>query len=476
MSAAANHHKNWTLAAACLGVFMLLIDITIVIVALPSIRQSLHISFSDVQWTIDAYSLSLASLLLPTGSLADILGRRRMFAIGLTVFTLGSLLCALSDSGTMLVAFRVFQGVGGATMFATSLALVAQAFHGRERAFAFGIWGAVVGLASGIGPLLGGVLTTELGWRWIFYVNVPIGIVALLITVTRVQEWRPPTAPRIDLVGFAVFTTGLFCLIYSLIESGRRSWGSGLVIGALAAAIVLLALFPLLERHRRDPMVDLTLFRKPAFVGGLVAAFGMNASLFAMFLYLTLWLQDGLHISALDTGLRLAISTLAVTVVAAPAGRTSGHVPVRWLIGPGLLIVGAGLLLMRGLGADSGWTHLIPGLLVGGVGAGLVNPPLASTAVGVVSAHDAGMASGLNSTLRQVGIAVAVAGLGTIFAHQLAHATALTVRADYASTLNELLLITAGVAVVCGLASLVLLRPRDFVSHTAPARPAPATE
>jgi EmrB/QacA subfamily drug resistance transporter len=462
-------HKYWTLTAACLGTFMLLMDITIVIVALPSIRTSLHTSFSDVQWTIDAYSLSLASLLLPAGSLADILGRRRVFATGLAIFTLGSLLCGLATSGLMLVICRVFQGVGGATIFATSLALLAQTFQGKERGFAFGIWGGVVGAAGGIGPLLGGLLTTEISWRWIFFVNLPLGAIAIGITLTRVREGRPASAPRIDVPGFVLFTSGLFCLIYGLIESSRRGWGSGVVIGALILAVVLLTAFPLLERRRRDPMVDLRLFRKPAFVGGLVAAFGMNASLFAMFLYLTLYLQDGLHDSALGSGLRLAVSTLALTAAAIPAGRLSQHVPVRWLIGPGLVLVGAGLLLMRGITADSAWTHLLPGFIVAGIGAGMVNPPLASTAVGVVSPRDAGMASGLNSTLRQVGIATAVAALGSIFAHRIAHATPLTIHSDYASALNELLLIAALTAFVAGLVALALLRPRDFVPHGAPA-------
>src|SRR3984957_12973291 len=188
----ASPHKNWTLAAVLLGTFMLLVDITIVIVALPDIRGSLHTSFSDVQWTIDAYSLSLAALLLPTGSLADILGRRRVFAFGIGIFTLGSLLCGLADSGTELIVWRALQGVGGATVFATSLALLAQTFHGRERGFAFGVWGAGAGISTALGPLLGGILTSGLSWHWIFYVNVPIGVFAIAITLTKVGEFRPP--------------------------------------------------------------------------------------------------------------------------------------------------------------------------------------------------------------------------------------------------------------------------------------------
>ena len=473
MTSSSSPHKYWTLAAVCLGIFMLLVDITIVVVALPSIRSSLHTSFSDVQWTIDAYSLSLAALLLPTGSLADILGRRRVFALGLAVFTLGSLLCGLASSGTMLIVCRAAQGIGGATVFATSLALLAQTFYGRERGVAFGVWGAVAGVATALGPLLGGLLTTGLSWRWIFYVNLPVGIVALAITLTRVQESRSPRARRLDLPGFAVFTLGLVGLVYGLIESSRRGWGDGLVIGSFAVAVAMLGAFPFVERHRRQPMFDLSLFAKPTFVGGSIAAFGMNASLYAMLLYLVLYLQNALHLSALGTGLRLAVITGGSLLTAIPAGRLSAHVSVRWLIGPGLMLAGAGLLLMRGLSAGQSWTHLVLGFAVAGAGSGLVNPPLASTAVGVVSPPDAGMASGINTTFRQIGIATAVAALGSIFASRIGGGSG-AVAGQYAATLNELLLIAAIVAFVAGGLALVLIRRRDFVAH-AEAAPEPAT-
>ncbi|HTW11115.1 MAG TPA: MFS transporter, partial [Solirubrobacteraceae bacterium] len=396
-------HKTWTLLAVCLGTFMLLIDITIVVVALPSIRGALHTSFSEIQWTIDAYSLSLASLLLPSGSLADIVGRRRVFAGGLAIFTLGSLLCALSTSGLMLVLFRAFQGIGGAAVFSTSLALLAQTFHGKERGFAFGIWGAIIGLAAGIGPLLGGLLTSAIGWRWIFYVNVPLGVIAVTITLTQLEESKSPYPRRIDVPGFAVFTAGLFALVYGLIESSTHGWGSANVVIPLLVAVALLGTFPVLEHFQQQPMFDIRLFRKPAFVGGAVAAFGMNGSLYAMLLYLTLYLQDDLHASPIGTGLRLAVMTMLAMMTGLPAGRLSQIIPVRWLICPGLMLTGIGLLLMHGITAGSSWTHLIPGFIVAGAGSGMVNPPLASTAVGVVEPKDAGMASGINTTFRQVG-------------------------------------------------------------------------
>jgi EmrB/QacA subfamily drug resistance transporter len=477
-SAPSQPHKTLTLIAVCLGTFMLLVDITIVVVALPSIRASLHTSFSDVQWTIDAYSLSLAALLLPTGSLADILGRRRVFALGLAVFTLGSLLCAIAGSGAELIIFRAAQGIGGATVFATSLALLAQTFHGRDRGVAFGAWGAVAGVATAVGPVLGGLLTTELSWRWIFYVNVPFGIVAIVITLIGVQESRPPHARRIDVPGFLVFTLGLVGLVYGLIESSRAGWGATQVIVALVIAAVALTSFPFIERARRQPMFDFALFRKPTFVGGSIAAFGMNGSLFAVLLYIVLYLQNGLHYSALQSGVRLLVITGGSMLTAIPAGRLSEKVPVRWLIGPGLLLVGIGLLLMRGLGPGTSWTHLILGFAVAGAGSGMVNPPLASTAVGVVEPRDAGMASGINTTFRQIGIATSVAALGSVFASHLRGATAATVGADYASALNSLLLIVAIVALVAAALALVLIRSQDFVARGGPppaAEPAPET-
>jgi EmrB/QacA subfamily drug resistance transporter len=469
-TAAKTPHKNWTLLAISLGTFMLLIDITIVVVALPDIRSSLHTSFSDVQWTVDAYSLSLAALLLPTGSLADILGRRRVFALGLAIFTVASLLCGLSTSGTELIIWRAVQGIGGATVFATSLALLAQTFHGRERGFAFGVWGAVAGVSTALGPLLGGALTTGLSWHWIFYVNLPIGIFAIAITLTRVQEFRPPHHRRLDLVGFVLFTLGLTALVYGLIESGFKGWGSTEVVASLIIAGVSLAAFPVAERFVSQPMFDLALFKKPTFVGGSIAAFGMNGSLYALFLYIVLYFQNAQHFSALGCGWRLAIITAGALVTAIPAGRLSARIPVRFLIGPGLLLVGIGLLLMRGLSADSSWTHLIPGFIVAGIGSGMVNAPLASTAVGVVQPHDAGMASGINTTFRQIGIATAVAALGSIFATKPSGATLATLGAHYASALNELELITGLLALVAAVCALVLIRPKDFIGHA----PAPA--
>jgi EmrB/QacA subfamily drug resistance transporter len=412
-------NKWWTLVAVCLGTFMLLLDITVINVALPDIQQALHSSFSDLQWVVDVYALTLASLLLPAGSLADLFGRRLLYIIGVSVFTVASLLCGLATSTLMLQFSRGLQGVGGAIMFSVSLALLADAFRGKDRGVAFGIWGAITGLAVAIGPLLGGALTSGLSWEWIFYINLPIGVVAVFITVLRVAESRIPGAHRPDFVGFVIFTLALSSLVYALIQSNEASFTDGRVIGCFAAAAVLLVVFVVVERRVRYPSFDLSLFRLPTFSGAAVTAFGLSASIFSMLLYLVLYIQDVLGFDAFNTGLRLLIISAGIMLTTPIAGRLSSRVPVRLLIGPGLVLIGVGLLLMRGLNADSQWTHLIPGMIISGAGVGMVNPPLASTAVGVVRSDRAGMASGINSTFRQVGIATGIALLGTLFSNKV---------------------------------------------------------
>jgi EmrB/QacA subfamily drug resistance transporter len=383
--------KWWTLAAVCTGVFMLLLDITIVNVALPDIERGFHASLSDLQWVIDAYAVTLAAFLLTAGSLADLYGRRRLFAVGITIFTLGSLACGLSTSSPFLVVARGAQGVGGAIMFATSLALLAQAFQGRDRGVAFGAFGAITGVAIAVGPVLGGALTSSAGWRWIFYVNVPIGVCALLATLLRVDESRNPSATRPDWIGFVTFSVGLAALVFGLIRSGSHGWGSAIVAGSLAAAAILLVAFLVAEWLQPEPMLDLRLLRVPTFNGALVAAWAISASIFSVLTFLVLYLQNILGLSAVDTGIRFLPLTGAIFLTAGIAGRLTTRVPRRLLIGPGFVLVGGGMLLMRGLAPASGWTHLLPGMILARVGAGLVNVPLVSTAVGVVEPARAGM-------------------------------------------------------------------------------------
>ncbi|MEO8689466.1 MAG: MFS transporter [Solirubrobacteraceae bacterium] len=501
------NQKWWTLIAVAVGVFMLLVDITIVNVALPDIERSLHASLADLQWVLDAYALSLAALLLTAGSLADRFGRRLLFAIGIVVFTAGSLLCGLAGDPTFLSVARAGQGVGGALMFATALALISGSYSGRDRGIAFGIFGAVTGVAVAVGPVLGGVLTSGISWRWIFFVNIPIGVVALIITLARLPESRDPHPRRLDWIGFLTFSLGLAGFVYGLIRSHADGWGAANVAGSLIAAAVLLVAFVVAERVQREPMFDLGLLRKPAFVGGLIAAFGVSASIFSLLTYLVLYVQNVLGYSAVEAGVRFLVFSGAIFFCAAIAGRATSRVPARLLIGPGFAFVGGGLLLMRGITPETGWAHLIPGFMAAGIGAGLINVPLASTAVAVVEPARAGMASGVNSTFRQVGIATGIAALGSIFASKVSDtvAAALTstpvasraselgdaiaggaVSQAIASTppgarrfvaeaanqgfvdgLNSILLVGAVIAFAAGAASLALIRERDFVAAPA---------
>jgi len=501
--------KWWTLVAVCTATFMLLLDITVVNVALPDIQTSLHASFSDLQWVVDAYSLTLAAFLLTAGVMGDMFGRREVFAIGLGIFSLASLVCGLATSSTMLNLSRAVQGVGGAVMFATSVALIASAFHGRDRGTAFGIYGAVLGGAVAVGPLIGGALTSGIGWRWIFFVNVPIGVVAVLITLTKVQESRDPTSRRVDWIGFITFSVSLFFLVLALVRGNSDGWGSTLIIGLFVGAAVLMAVFLVAEWRQKDPMLDLGLFRRPAMVGVSATAFTLSASIFAMFLYLTLYIQDDLGYGPLAAGIRFLPITIMAFVVAPVAGKLTVRMQSRYLLGVGLLLVTGGLLLMATTRPDSGWTQLLPGYIVAGAGIGMVNPVLASASIAVVPFQRAGMASGANSTFRQVGIATGIAGLGAVFASQIQHKTQAALggtaighqvaahggtalnqalqagavrqaaqaigygparsallsayRVAFSGTLNELLVIGSVVAFVGSVGAFVLVRQEDFV-------------
>jgi EmrB/QacA subfamily drug resistance transporter len=466
--------KWWTLLVVCLATFMLLLDVTIVNVALPDIQRELGSSFEDLQWVVDAYALALAALLLASGSIADLLGRRRVFVLGLFVFVSASLLCGLSSSPTTLNIARAVQGTGGAMMFATALALIAQEFPPQERGTAFGIWGATTGFAVAVGPLAGGALTDGLGWEWIFLVNVPVGLITVAITLMRVPkaDGRDPGS-RIDWPGLVTFSVGLFCLVLALIRGNDDGWESAKIVGLLVAAVVLLALFVAVELRREQPMLDLRLFRVPTFTGAQIVAFSIHASMFSMFLYIVLYMQNVLGYTPLETGVRFLPISLLSFVAAPVAGKLAERFPVRAFLSAGLALVGLGLVLMSGIDPRDDWTTLLPGFILGGIGIGLINPPLATAAIGVVEPQRSGAASGINSTFRQVGTAVGIAGLGAILQSKLTHnldARGLASEAAknaYIDAFNELLLVGAGVAFAGAVLALLLVRRRDFV--TAPA-------
>lgn len=408
--------KWWTLIAVSVATFMLLLDITVVNTALPSMAKDLHATFNDLQWVIDAYTLALAAIVLTAGSLADRLGRRAVFAGGLVIFALASLAAGLAPDATALNVARAVEGIGGAAMFAVSLALVAQEFPaGRERGTAMGIYGATIGMSVAIGPLVGGAITDGLGWRWVFFINVPVGIAALIVTYLKVHESRNPNATRVDWLGLATLSGGLFLLVLALLRGNDDGWGSAQILAELVAAATLLGAFVAVERHAAEPMLPLGLFRRRAFTGVQLAAVGVSASLFALFLYLTLYLQDYLHYSPLQAGLRYLPITLGAFAVAPLAGALLGRVPARVLMATGLAGTGIGLVLMSGLGPSSGWTALLPGFIVGGLAVGILNPVIADVALSVVPKERSGMAAGVNDTFRQVGIAVGTAAWGAIF-------------------------------------------------------------
>jgi EmrB/QacA subfamily drug resistance transporter len=408
--------KWWTLTAVSVATFMLLLDITVVNVALPAIRDDLGASFSDLQWVVDAYALTLAALVLTAGSLADRFGRRRLFVGGLTIFSVASALCALAPDPTFLNLARALQGVGGAVMFAVSLALIAQEFTaGRERGMAMGIYGTSIGVAVAIGPLIGGALTDSLGWESIFYLNVPVGIAAIAMTYLKVRESRDPNATRVDWPGVATFSVSLFLFVLAMVRGNDEGWGSAMIVSLLAGSGALLAAFIAIEHRVAQPMLPLGLFKLPSFTGVQLAAFAVSGSLFALFLYLTLYLQNYLGYSPLEAGVRYLPVTIASFIAAPIAGMLLSRVPARLMMGGGLAAAGVGLLLMSGVAAGDEWTTLLGGFLVAGAGVGLLNPVIADVAVSVVPKERSGMAAGINDTFRQVGVAVGIAVWGAIF-------------------------------------------------------------
>ncbi len=513
--------KWWTLIAVCTGTFMLLLDITVVNVALPNIQKSLHASFADLQWVVDAYALTLAAFLLTAGVVGDMFGRRRVYATGVIIFTLSSLVCGVSTTPLMLNLSRGVQGVGAAVMFATSLALIAQAFSGRERGTAFGIYGAVLGGAVAIGPLLGGAITSGIGWRWIFFLNLPLGVVAIVICLAKVQDSRDPTTRRIDWIGFFTFSLSLFMLVYALVQGNAKGWHSRTIVGLLVGSAVLMVLFLLAEWLQKDPMLDLSLFKRPAMVGVSLASFSLAASIFAMFLYLSLYLQEVLGYGPFQAGLRFLPVTMLAFLVAPVAGKLSVRVQSRYLLGLGLFLVALGCELMTRVHADSPWTVLLPGFVAAGIGVGIVNPVLAGATVAVVPPERSGMATGSSTTFRQVGFATGIAGLGAVFLNQirpntvaalasspdgqtvLAHGggrlnTAINgggireaaasipttgardaligaYKIGFTATFDHLMAIATAIAFVGAVGSLAFVRQRDFVPSVSPDEPGPGS-
>lgn len=399
--------------------FMIMLDSNIVAVSLPSIARDLGAAFSDIEWVVSAYVLTFAALLMPSGALADRIGRRRIALVGLSVFTLSSLLCGLAPGALILNMARAVQGIGAALQLSAALAILGHEFRGSDRARAFGFWGTVIGVAVALGPLVGGVITSSFGWRWAFLVNVPIGAVLVVLTVAVVEELRDPDAVRLDLAGMVLFGGGLFCLVWALIDGNAAGWSSRPILLKLAAAIALFILFVVAERAQMRPMVDFSLFRRRTFLGASVAMLGFASSAQVMMTYLPLYLQNAFGLGAAAAGFGMLPFALPLffcpRIAAALAERTSG----RTLLAIGLAIVALGNIATAALIAANGtYAAIAIGMVVTGCGAGLLNGETAKVSMSVIPPERGGMASGIGGTLRFVGLVTGITGLGAVLASE----------------------------------------------------------
>lgn len=409
--------RKWLpLTAVCLGTFVLLLDVTIVNVALPAVATSLSASFSDLQWVVDGYALALAALLLLAGAVADRAGRRATFVAGLVLFAAASVACGASPSAAFLVVSRVVQGVGGAAVFAATTALLSTSYSGRDRGTAFGVWGAVSGAAAAAGPLVGGVLVEALSWRWVFFVNLPVAAVAVVLALRSLPETRHP-AGRLDVGGAVSFTLAAASLVLGLIRGGEHGWTSTGAVAAFGVSALAVVVFALVERRVSAPLLDLRLLRAPSFSGLLVVAVLMQAAAFGTLAYASLWLQSLLGLDAVRAGLVVLPLSVVAFVVSAAVGRLL-HDRAPWVpIAAGMALIGAGdLLVVAALHArtPADWVALVPGMVVVGLGVGLGTPVLVSAALAGVPHHRAGMASGAVNTARQLGMALGIAVLGSV--------------------------------------------------------------
>jgi EmrB/QacA subfamily drug resistance transporter len=471
--------KPWLpLVAICAGTFMLLVDVTIVTVALPDMARSLHTSFSELQWVIDIYALVLAALVLTAGAIADRIGRRALYLSGLVLFAASSAASGAAVNVPMLIAARGVQGLGAAMMFATTMALLSNSYSGRDRGVAFGTWGAVNGAAAAAGPVLGGLLATHFGWRWIFYVNLPVSVIAVAMTAVVITESSDPAGRRIDVPGMVTFTAAAGCLTYALI---RGDWSSPATLGLVAGAVVALAFFAAAELTRPDPMLDLSLLRNRPFSALLVAGALMSAAAWAVMAYESLWLQSLLGKSAIGAGLVLLPAALMAFVVSAGLGRHMHRFSPSALIGTGMVCIAVGVLAQAVVRSGSAGWVIMPGTALVGIGAGLVMAPLSSAAMAQVPHQKAGMAAGAVATFRQLGYAFGIAVLGEVFRGGLTRVAgsslapalsggeasavlarrpslAVPVHEAFAAGLDQTLLVATGLAIIGALAVFAFVR------------------
>jgi EmrB/QacA subfamily drug resistance transporter len=452
--------RRATLAVICLATAMLMLDIAVVNVALPYMARDLHAGPGGLQWVADGYTLALAAVVLSAGSAADRLGRRRVFTAGLVAFTAASLTCALAGSVVLLDAARAGQGLAAALVLASSLAILADAFPAqRDRAGAMAAYGATIGFSFAVGPAMGGVLTSGLGWRAVFCINVPLGAICLAGTRRWVRESTGPRTRRLDWPGQVTSSAGLFLLVLGLLRSGAHGWGSPQTVAELAGAAGLLAAFIVIERRVGQPMLPLALFRRRDFTAAQLAALAISASFFALYLYMTLYLQDILRLSALAAGLVYMPGAVLLFAVSAASAPLTARIAPAALVGGGLVLVAAGMMLVTVIGPRSSWVAVLPGDLVSCLGTGLFNPALGMLTLSAAPRESSGLLAGVNDAFQQAGIAIGVAAFATIIpaGAALSHAQA----AAYVAGLRHALFLGAAVAVTAAAVTTLLTRSLD---------------
>ncbi|MGH3023394.1 MAG: MFS transporter [Gaiellaceae bacterium] len=411
------NRKWWTLGALAFALFMIMLDNTVVNVALPSIQRDLGIGLSELEWTVNAYALTFAVLMLSGGKLADFFGRRRVFLIGLAIFTLASLACGLATTGGTLIGARTLQGAGAALMMPATLSIISATFPPRQRGMAIGIWAGVSAMALAIGPLIGGLVTEHIDWSWIFFLNVPIGVLGFAVSALVIGESRDTSAEqRLDLPGLVASGVALFALTFALIEANAYGWGDPVIIGLFTLSAVALVAFVWLELHQRAPMLDLSLFRSSTFAGANVVALLVTLAMFGVFFFMSIYMQNVLGYSATRTGAVFLPMTVLIILIAPAAGKFSDRVGSRWLMTAGMLCLTVALAAFSRLGLDSTFWDIFPGLVVGGFGMALVMTPMTAAALGSVPVEKSGVGSGVLNTFRQVGGALGIAVMGAIVA------------------------------------------------------------
>ena len=461
------NRKWWTLAAVAFGLFMIMLDNTVVNVALPAIERDLHISLSELEWVVTAYALTFAALLITGGKLGDMYGRRRLFTIGLAVFTLSSLACGLAPTASFLIGARAVQGVGAALMNPATLSIITATFPPRERGQAIGIWAGVSALALAIGPLCGGLIVDNINWNWIFFINVPVGAAGIVASQLFITESRDTSREQsIDLPGLTTSGLGLFALTYGLIEGNQKGWTSPEIIAFFVAAAVLLVAFVLVELHQRLPMLDLSLFRIGTFTGANIVAMLVSLGMFGVFFFVSLYVQNILGYTPTQAGAIFLPMTLLIIVVAPVAGRLSDRIGSRWLMGGGMTIVGISLLLYQRVTVDSDFWTLLPAMVLGGVGMAMTMSPMTSAAMGAVPIDKAGVGSGVLNSFRQVGGSLGIALIGAILAGYLHHPPGTPAGAqDYVDGLHAALLVSAGITFAAAIVAITLVRTRPDVEQ-----------